>query len=48
MLLKFRPEECIFVEKECKNAIPVRAVMSSFEGAADGICSNPSGKVVCL
>lgn len=32
MLLKFRPEECIFVEKECKNAIPVRVVMSSFEG----------------
>ncbi len=30
--LRFRPEECCFVEKEEENTIPVSVVMSTFEG----------------
>lgn len=49
MLLKFRPEECIFVEKECKNAIPVRVVMSSFEGGQYRVkVETDSGDTFCL
>lgn len=49
MLLKFRPEECIFVEKECKNAIPVRVVMSSFEGGQYRVkVETDSGDSFCL
>ena len=32
ILLKFRPEESIFVEEDGDNRIPVQVVMSSFEG----------------
>lgn len=49
MLLKFRPEECIFVEKECKNAIPVRVVMSSFEGGQYRVkVETDGGDTFCL
>lgn len=49
MLLKFRPEECIFVEKECKNAIPVRVVMSSFEGGQYWVkVETDGGDTFCL
>lgn len=49
MLLKFRPEECIFVEKECKNAIPVHVVMSSFEGGQYRVkVETDGGDTFCL
>lgn len=49
MLLKFRPEECIFVEKECKNAIPVRVVMFSFEGGQYRVkVETDGGDTFCL
>lgn len=49
MLLKFRPEECIFVEKECENAIPVRVVMSSFEGGQYRVkVETDGGDTFCL
>lgn len=49
MLLKFRPEECIFVEKECKNAIPVCVVMSSFEGGQYRVkVETDGGDTFCL
>lgn len=49
MLLKFRPEESMFVEEDGESRIPVRVVMSSFEGGRYRVkVETDSGDSFCL
>lgn len=47
--MRFRPEECSFVQEEAENRIPVTVVLSAFEGGQYRVkVETPVGEGACL